>query len=137
MAASRRASLRAGLLAGLLYLLIGRFFPQPAKHLEVWRLAAWAASAVVYAVHIWYEHSRLRNRPQVTATHVAAGVAVGGFTLALAGMMRSWWMTSNVRPAWLLALVVWPAVTAAPAFVGAFVAATALRRLRPDAHTRD
>jgi hypothetical protein len=131
MAASRRASLRAGLLAGLLYLLIGRFFPQPANNLEAWRLAAWGASAVVYAVHIWYEHFRLRNAPRVTATHVAAGVALGGFTLALAGMMRSLWMTSGIRPTWLLALVVWPAVTAVPAFVGAFVAATALWRFRP------
>ena len=122
---SRHVSVRAALLAGVLYLLIGRLFPQPAEHLEAWRVAAWIASAVVYAAHIWYEHFRLRKAPRVTAMHVALAVALGGFGLALAGTVRSVWMTSELRPAWLLALVLWPIFTAAPAFVGAIIAVSA------------
>ncbi len=129
-ASPRHAWVRAALLAGGVYLLIGRLFPQPAHHLFAWRLAAWIASGVAYAAHIGYEHFRLRNSPRAAALHVAAAVALGAFALAVAGMIHSLSITSAIRPAWLLALVSWPAVTAVTAIIVAFVAGAVLRRLR-------
>lgn len=126
-----QAWIRVALLLGLVYFLIGRVFAVPSSHVRVWRLAAWIISAVAYSAHIWYEHSRLRSSPRFTALHVAVGVAIGGLTLALAGMIRSLSTGSGIRPSWLLALIIWPAATALPAFVVALVAAAALTRLRP------
>jgi hypothetical protein len=119
----------AALLLGVLYLVVGRSFALPATHAHGWRLAAWIVSGALYATHIAYEHFRLRNPPGATALHVATAVAIGALGLAVAGMVHSLSMTSGIRPAWLLALVLWPAVTAVPAFVGAVVAGALLRRL--------
>ena len=84
---------------------------------------------IAYAAHIGYEHFRLRHSPRVAAVHVAVGVAIGAFALAIAGMIHSMSATTTVWPKWRLALVVWPAVTAVPAFLGALVTAAVLRRL--------
>jgi hypothetical protein len=127
----RQAWVRAALLLGVIYFLIGRVFTLPADHVRVWRLAAWMVSGCAYAAHIGYEHFRLRNSPRPTAAHVALAVAIGAFALAVAGMIHSLSRASGIRPAWLLALVIWPAVTAIPAFLGALVVAAMLpRRLR-------
>ena len=125
----RQPWIRAALLFGVAYFLIGRVFTLPANHVHVWRLAAWIVSGGVYATHIWYEHFRLRNSPRLAALHVAVAVAVGAIALAGAGMIHSMSTASVIRPAWLLALVIWPAVTAVPAFLGAFVATAMLPRL--------
>lgn len=130
-AGSSEATVRTVLLFGVLYFLVGRFFPQPANNLEAWRLAALIVCGGVYAAHFCYEHFRLRNPPRVTAVHIAAAVAIGGFALAVAGMLHSLSVTSTIRPNWLLALVIWPAATAVPAFLGAIAAGTLLRRIRP------
>jgi hypothetical protein len=130
-ASRRQAWVRAALLAGVAYFLVGRAFALPPPHVHAWRLAAWAASGCAYAAHIWYEHFRLRNSPRVTAFHAAVAVAIGAMALAVAGMIHSLSTTSAIRPAWLLALVAWPAFTAVPAFLGALVAATLLKRLSP------
>jgi hypothetical protein len=122
----RQPWLRAALLLGVVYFIIGRVFSLPADHVQAWRLAAWIVSGVAYAAHIGYEHFRLRNSPRLTAVHVAVGVAIGAFALAVAGMIHSLSTTSGIRPAWLLAIVVWPAVTALPAFLGALVAGAVL-----------
>lgn len=121
--------MRAALLAGALYLLIGRVFALPADEVRAWRLAAWVISGIAYGAHIWYEHFRLRNSPRLAAFHVAVGVAIGAFGLAVAGMIYSLSTVSTIRPGWLLALVLWPAVTAVPAFLGAVVAGSVLWRL--------
>ena len=126
--AHSRTWLRAALLIGAVYFLTGRLFALPSSHLHAWRLAAWTVSAAAYAAHIWYEQFRLRTSPRVTALHVTTAVAIGAFALAVAGMLHSLSTTSAIRPAWLLALVLWPAFTAVPAFLGALVAGTALRR---------
>jgi hypothetical protein len=128
-ASSRQAWVRVALLLGLVYFVIGRLFALPSNQGRVWRLAAWLISGAAYAAHIWYEHSRLRSSPRSTALHVAVGVAIGGFALAVAGMLQSLSTASVIRPTWLLALVVFPAVTGVPAFLGALLAATMLRRL--------
>jgi hypothetical protein len=118
----RQAWVRAALLVGVVYLVIGRLFALPTDHVRVWRLAAWVVSGAAYAAHIGYEHFRLRNSPRVTALHVALAVVIGAIGLVVAGMMYSLSTTSVIRPAWLLALVIWPAVTAVPAFLVALVA---------------
>ncbi|MDP9206711.1 MAG: hypothetical protein M3P12_14895 [Gemmatimonadota bacterium] len=127
----RQAWVRAALLAGLLYFLIGKVFPNPADHQRAWRLAAWLLSGAVYAAHIGYEHFRLRNAPRSTGFHAALAVAIGAFALALAGMIRSVSTGSGLRPAWLVSLVIWPAVTAIPAFLVALAGAAMLTRLSP------
>ena len=117
------------LLLGVVYFLIGRVFALPADHVHEWRLAAWMVSGVAYAAHIGYEHFKLRSSPRSTAVHVAVAVAIGAFALAVAGMIHSLSTASTIRPAWLLALLIWPAVTAVPAFLGALVAGAVLQRL--------
>ncbi|MFN2637573.1 MAG: hypothetical protein ABR585_11135 [Gemmatimonadaceae bacterium] len=128
MAASRKAWVRAALIAGVAYLIIGRVFAVPTDNVRVSRLAAWVVSAAVYAVHIWDEHGRLRSRSRSTAMHVAFAVAMGAFGLAVAGMIRSMTTPTGFRPRWFLAIVVWPIVTAVPAYVVALLLAATLAR---------
>jgi hypothetical protein len=117
------------LLVGAAYLVIGRVFALPVSHLRAWRLSAWAVSGAAYAAHIGYEHFGLRSSPRSLASHVALAVAFGAFALAVAGMIHALSTAPGIRPAWLLALVLWPAFTAVPAFLGALVIASTLVRL--------
>ena len=120
----------AALLVGVVYVIIGRVFAVPADHARAWRLAAWVASGIAYAAHIGYERLTLRSSTRVAAVHVAVAVAIGAGGLALAGLIHSLSAGSELRPAWLLALVLWPAITAVPALLVALVAGAALTRLR-------
>ena len=129
-ASPRQPWIRAALIVGAAYLVIGRVFAAPSVNLRLWRLAAWMLSGLVYAGHILYEHFRARNPPRSTALHVALAVAIGAIGLALAGMIHSLSTGTALRPAWLLALVLWPAITAIPAFLGALVATAVLSRLQ-------
>jgi len=119
----------AALLAGVVYLLIGRLFALPARNAQAWRLAAWAVSGVVFAAHIAVEHFRRRSPPRVTAWRAALGAAIGAFGLAVAGMAHALSTFGAIRPVWLLALVLWPLITAVPAFLVALLTATVLARL--------
>lgn len=86
-------------------------------------------SAVVYAVHIGYEHFRIRSSPRSTALHVAFGAAVGAFGLAAAAIVHSFLTgTGNLRLL-RVALLVWPLITGVPAFVVALVLTAVLARL--------
>ena len=133
MNVSSRSWVRALLLVAVAYAAIGIVFarlPVDANHVRVWRLAAWVASAVVAAAHIWYEQYRLGSAPRPTALHAAAAVALGAFGLALAANVH--WLfagTHGQRPP-LLALPVWPVVTALPAFLAALAIAAVLARFR-------
>jgi hypothetical protein len=127
-AQSRARWLRAAILVGLAYFLVGRLFAVPGEHARAWRLAAWAVSGIIYVMHLRYEHVSLRNPPRMLALHLAIAVAIGAFALALALMMRSVVVQGSVEPKWLLALVLFPLVTALPAFLVALVAAVALAR---------
>lgn len=120
----------AALLLGVVYVIIGRVFAVPADHARAWRLAAWVVSGIAYAAHIGYERLTLRSSTRVAAVHVAVAVAIGAGGLALAGLIHSLSTGSELRPAWLLALVLWPAITAVPALLVALVAGAALTRLR-------
>ena len=132
----RKAWIRAALLVGLVYFLVGKLFSLPTDHAHAWRWAAWIVSAIAYAAHIAYEHLTLRSAPHSTALHAALGAAVGAFALALAGMAHSLMTGAALRPVWLLALVVWPAGTAVPAFLVALVAAATLRHFGQRADTK-
>ncbi len=133
MNVSSRSWVRALLLVAVAYAAIGIVFARlavDANHVRVWRLAAWLASAVVAAAHIWYEQYRLGSAPRPTALHAAAAVALGAFGLALAANVH--WLfagTHGQRPP-LLALPVWPVVTALPAFLAALAIAAVLARFR-------
>jgi len=130
---SGRSWVRALLLVAVAYAAIGIVFAAlagDAHHVRVWRLAAWVASAVVAAAHMWYEHYRLGSSPRPTALHAAGAVALGAFGLALAANVH--WLvagTHGQRPP-LLALPVWPVVTALPAFLAALAIAAVLARFR-------
>ena len=132
----RRLWVRALLLAGVAYAAIGIVFAAlavDANHVRVWRLAAWVASAVVAAAHIWYEQYRLGSSPRPTALHAAGAVGVGAFGLAVAANVH--WLlagTHGQRPP-LLALPVWPVITALPAFLAALAVAAVLARFSPRA----
>jgi hypothetical protein len=115
---------------GVLYCVIGIVFALPSNQVRMWRLAAWVASAAVYAAHIAYEHFRLRNSPRSTALHVAVAVAIGGFVLAVAATIHSLFAPPNyTRWRFLLALVAWPIITALPAFIVGVAMAWALAHL--------
>jgi hypothetical protein len=97
-----------------------------------WRLAAWVASAAVYAAHLAYEQFRLRNGSLSSALHAATAVAVGAFGLAVAATVhRALLPAPNPHfQLYALALVAWPVVTALPAFVVTLVATAVLARIR-------
>ena len=119
------------LLLGALYVIVGRVFAAPATHVQEWRLAAWLVCGVAFAAHIAYEHFSLRHPSLLVAWHAAVAVAIGAFLLAVAGIINSLWTTSALRPIWFLAIFLWPAFTAIPAFLVALVLATLLKHLRP------
>ena len=124
-----QAWLGVALLIGVIYFVVSKVFAVPATHLQAWRLAAWVVCGAAFAVHIGYERFRLRQAPLRLASHTALAVAVGALLLALAGMVHSWRLTSTIRPAWFLALVLWPVFTAVPAFLVALVAGAVLVRV--------
>ena len=97
---------------------------------ETWNRLGFLASAVAFALHIGYEHFRLRNSPLITASHVSIAVALGAFALAVSANVHGYRVGSSNKRLLAFALVAWPAITAVPAFVVALVAAAglALRR---------
>lgn len=115
---------------GVLYCVIGVVFALPSNQVRMWRLAAWVVSAALYAAHIAYEHFRLRNSSRSTALHVAVAVATGGFGLAVAATIHSLFAPPNyTRWRFVVALVVWPIITALPAFIVALAIAWVLAHL--------
>ena len=83
MGASRRKPwVRRIIIIGIVYLVVGIVFaalanPSVSDQVRVmWRLAAWAISAAVFAAHIGYEHFRLRNSPSSAAFVWKGGVSI-------------------------------------------------------------
>jgi vacuolar-type H+-ATPase subunit I/STV1 len=120
------------LLLGAVYLVFGVAFAAFARwsasnsmH-EIWNRLGFLASAVAFALHIGYEHFRLRTSPLVTASHVAMAVALGAFALAVSANIHGYRVGSSNKGLLAFALVAWPAITALPAFVVALVAAAGL-----------
>jgi hypothetical protein len=120
----------------VVYLVVGILFAALANSSasnqmrETWRRLAFVASAAAFAAHILYELFRLRNSPRTTALHASLAVAMGAFALAVAATIHAPSAASSHQAARALALVVWPAVTAVPAFVVALAASAGLARMR-------
>ena len=133
----RQPWLRAMVILGVVYAFVGIVFALPAGHVKVWRLAAWVVSAVAYATHICYERFRLRNSPRSASLHVALAVALGAFGLAVGANIHSLSLGSpnEHQRLLLLALGLWPVITALPAFLFALAAGYILARVGsgPDA----
>ena len=120
------------LLIGALYFLLGIGFATLASwaatnSLRVtWNRLGFLISAVAFALHIAYEHFRLRSSPLTTAMHVSIGVALGAFALAVNANIHGYRVGSSNKGLLALALVAWPAITAIPAFVVALATAAVL-----------
>ena len=132
---NRKPWMAASIIAGILYFVAGYgsavldpSVPDRARFL--WRLAAWLISSVVFVVHIWYERFRLRDSPRFVALHTAAAVALGAFLIAAAALVHATTVAEHAPYArFVVALVIWPLITAVPAFVVALVASALLGRL--------
>src|SRR5262245_15800478 len=133
--------LLAALSFGVVYLLAGIGFGElsarAANHRMVvaWRLASWVLSAAAFATHIGCEQVRLRNSPGATALHAAFGAALGAFGLAVAMNIHARDVADG-RTLRVLALALWPLMTALGAFVVALASAAALARRRRSAGPR-
>jgi hypothetical protein len=133
---SNQRWLRRVALFGVSYLGVGIIFATLANSADsskmqvMWRLTAWLASVVVFAVNIWYEHFRLRSSAFPTALRASLAVALGAIVLAAGANLQSLWTTASNHHSLALALVVWPIVAGVPAFVVALVVAAWLLRRR-------
>jgi hypothetical protein len=132
---SRFRWLPAMLLAAVVYLVAGIGFATLAGRADshemrvAWRLAAWVVSAVGFAAHIAYEQLRLGSSPRTTALHASWAVALGAFALAVAATEHAR-AASRYQASYALALLLWPVLTALPAFVVALAAAAGLASRR-------
>ena len=125
---------------GVLYFVIGygsTFFDEPGPGLHFIRLAAWVASAVVYVVHLAYEHFGLEGTPLTTAMNVGLAVALGGLLLAVAAITHAV-MVNDHAPyrRFAIALIAWPLITGLPAFLVTIVIAGVLRWLKMPARAK-
>jgi hypothetical protein len=135
-ASDRQPWFRTAVLLGAVYFVFGVAFAAFASWSasnsmrETWNRLGFLASGVAFALHIGYEHFRLRNSPLITASHVSMAVALGAFALAVSANVHGYKVGSSNKRLLAFALVAWPAITAIPAFVVALVAAAglALRR---------
>ena len=89
---------------------------------------AWVLSAITFGVHIARDRMRMRYGPAPTAFHVALGAALGAFGLAVAATIHGYRVATPHLRAIKLSLLIWPIITAVPAFLVAFVIAVVLRR---------
>jgi hypothetical protein len=125
--------LRIILIIGAIYcfdgIVFGLFAGWSKSHTMViiWRLAAWLTSAVLFAGHIWYEHYRFSYSPRKTALHTSSAAAVGAFGLAVAANIHAQFVSSANQILLALSLVIWPILTAVPAFIVAFAITSVLQ----------
>ena len=131
MEVRRQSWLVMVLVIGILYGVVGVSFAWPSNNVRLWRLAAWIACGVLYAIHVGYEQFRLGNSTLATALHAAMAVGLGGLILAVSATIHKMVGTSP-SPYWrfMVAMVTWPIITAAPAFVVALAAGVLLRAVR-------
>ena len=125
---------RVMVLVGAAYVVIGVVFaalddsPDP-NRVQMWRLAAWAASGATGAAHILYEQFQRGSAPLTTAMHAAGAIAIGAFGHGLAANVHWLFAAPPGQRMPLLALPLWPLITALPGFLLAFAAAFVLSRL--------
>jgi uncharacterized protein (DUF486 family) len=129
----RRRWLCTVLIIGAIYCLDGIVFGMFAGWSEsqtaviIWRMAAWLTCAVLFAGHIWYEHYRFHNSPLKTAVLTSSAAAVGAFGLAMAANIHAQFVSTANQLLLALSLVLWPILTAVPAFIVAFVITSVLQ----------
>ena len=125
--------LRAVIPFGVVYLVVAVGLPNPPASNRaqfMWRLAAWLICALTFAIHIGFEHFRLRNSPPRTALHASASVALAAFGLAAAANIHALTAGTGNQRLLALALVIWPIIAGLPAFVVALAVAAGLARVR-------
>jgi hypothetical protein len=121
--------------AGFAYAIIGIVFgafaggAHGAGERQAWRLAAWVASAAIFAAHIVYEQRRPGSSQFAVALRVAVGAALGALGWALGAVYHNMHMTPRGHfPLW--AIAIWPVITAVPAYLVALVLASLVARVR-------
>lgn len=130
------------LLTGACYVVAGLVFGALAGRTDthqmrlIWRWAAWLISVLAFAAHIAYEQHRRRSTPATTALHASLATAVGAFGLAVAANVHALAVSSH-RPSHTVALLLWPLLTAIPAWVVALVGAAGLSMLRHGGQRQD
>ncbi len=129
--------MRAILFFGVVYLVTGVVSAALAGRAEsiqernAWRLAAWVVSAIAFGFHIVYEQVRVGSSARVTALRVSLAAGLGAFGLAVAANVHAQTVSPPKHSVLLLlSVVIWPVMTALPAFVVALVAAFVFARLR-------
>lgn len=120
---------------GIVYAAVGLVTAELARHasspdaVAAWRWTAWIVSAVAFGGHIVYEQVWMHGATKITAWRVALAVGLGAFGLAASANVHALYTPAGRSPLLLaLSLVIWPIMTALPAFVVAYVAATLLAR---------
>lgn len=117
---------------GVLYCCVGVVFALPHANVRLWRFAAWVVCLAGFAAQIRYEYFRCRSSPLRAAWHAGLAVALGGFLLAAAANIHASAAVAGQQREFLrLALIVWPVITAVPAFVAALVISLAFARAFP------
>ena len=117
---------------GAIYLAIGLTFAALAGHAagpgrQAWRVAAYIISAIAFGTHIQFERVTAGRSIFGAALHAAFAVAVGAFGLAVmanlhasnAGVLRSRLLRASI--------ILWPLITAVPAFLVGLAASTLMR----------
>ena len=121
----RRSPVRRIVLVGAIYFAVGVLFssfaaPSVLGHRVVtWRLIAWLISGDVFLWQIWGDRVHFGRTNLATAVNAAAAAAIGAFGLGARVAVHS----AHPSP---MAMVLWPLVTAIPAFVVALVVAAVL-----------
>src|SRR5258706_12667147 len=96
---ARKQWLSPVILLGALYFVFGVAFAALAgassSQQKTWNRLGFLASAIAFALHIGYEHFRLRNSPLRAASHVSIAVALGAFALALNANVHGLWVGSS------------------------------------------
>ena len=95
-ASDRQRWFRMVVLLGAVYFVFGVAFAgfaswsASSSTRETWNRLGFLVSAVAFALHIGYEHFRLRNSPLITASHVSIAVALGALALAVSANVHAY-----------------------------------------------
>ena len=120
--------------AGVTYFLIGRIFPGlAAANWDTriyWRLAAWTISAVIFAWHTRIERIKFGSTAARAALHSALAGGLGAFLILVVQFCGSYQVNSAPLHLRLAALVVFPLILMALAFVVAWVLASTVWKPR-------
>ena len=125
------------LIVGAVYCLIGfsfGVFASWSKSFQLvvaWRVASFVVSAIVFALHIGYEHFRFRHRAVSVGLHTSLAVALGAFGLAVIANVHGLAVADANHLMLALSLIIWPLMTGLPAFLVALITTAGLRLVRP------